>query len=230
MVWTMACEVRRRGARGVACIQGAVLKVLRSHPGFRLLKSELGIWADLVRAFRGISVVANGETAIPAKRGLWFVPGMVTAATVVEILAVELLLPWPPVRIVLAVGSVYSLLILWGIFAQRAVHVHTVASQLVLRRGRTVIAAFDVAEVSSVSLFRDYSAEQHALTHGVLELTNGEGSNVRIVLIDGGETAVARPPTWSPWRRKPPQPVTEVRMWADDPETAISAIRTAAGR
>ena len=101
----MACEVRRRGARGVACIQGAVLKVLRSHPGFRLLKCELGIWADLVRAFRGISVVANGETAIRAKRGLWFVPGMVPAATVVEILAVELLLPWPPVTIVLAVGS-----------------------------------------------------------------------------------------------------------------------------
>lgn len=45
---------------------------------------------------------------------------MVTAVTVVEIVAIELLLPWEDVRIVLAVGSAYSLLILWGIFAQRA--------------------------------------------------------------------------------------------------------------
>lgn len=226
----MVGDSRRGGARGLGRIQGSVVKVLRSHPGFRLLKSELGIWADLARAFRGISVVAEGEIAIPAKRGLWFVPGMVTAATVVEIVAIELLLPWPAVRIALAVGSAYSLLILWGIFAQRAVHVHTVGTRLTLRRGRTIIAAIDVAEVSSVALVRDYSAEQHALTDGVLELTNGQGSNVRIVLNDDGETAVARPPTWSPWRPKPAQALTEVRMWADDPEAAISVIRTAAAR
>lgn len=99
-----------------------------------------------------------------------------------------------------------------------------------LRRGRTIIAAIDVTEVSSVALVRDYSREQHALTDGVLELTNGQGSNVRIVLTDDGETAVARPPTWLPWRPKPAQALTEVRMWADDPEAAISVIRTAVGR
>ncbi len=152
---------------------------------------------------------------------------MMTAVTIIELIVLELLLPWPAVRVVLALVSIYSLVILWGYIGQRVVYPHAVGPELVLRRGRAVIARIDAADVGQVVVVRDYAAEQHAVDCGLLTLANGQGTNVRIALHPGADPVEIRPPMWIPWKKTPMAMVTEVALWADDPTEAVAAIRAA---
>jgi len=110
------------------------------------------------------------------------------------------------------------------------VHPHTVGPELVLKRGRTIIAKSDVADVAEAVVSRDYAAEQYAVDGGVLTLANGQGANVHVTLLPDADSAQAQPPTWIPWKKKPMETVTEIALWADDPIEAVSAIRTARDR
>ena len=211
-------------------LPGRLARLLKRHPAVWLFRHEIRVWADLIRLMRRKRVVAPGQVPIPAETGLWGIPGMMTIATIIEIIALELLLPWPAVRVVLALVSIYSLVILWGLIGQRAVHPHTLGPELVLKRGRTIIARIDVADVAEAVVSRDYAAEQYAVDGGVLTLANGQGANVHVTLLPDADSAQAQPPTWIPWKKKPMETVTEIALWADDPIEAVSAIRTARDR
>ncbi|MFD5867711.1 hypothetical protein ACFWGD_03715 [Corynebacterium sp. NPDC060344] len=204
-----------------------LVRLLGRHPAVWVFRHEIRVWADLIRLLRRQRVVPPRRIPIPAVEGLWGIPGMMTVATIVELIAIELLLPWPEVRVVLALVSIYSLLILWSFIGQRVVYPHSVGPELILRHGRTIIARIDAAAVGEVLVVRDYAAEQHAVGGGVLTLSNGQGTNVRVALHAGAVPVETRPPTWIPWKKKPMETITEVALWADDPIEAVAAIRTA---
>src|SRR5699024_8995265 len=124
-------------------LPGRLARLLKRHPAVWLFRNEIRVWADLIRLMRRKRVVAPGQVPIPAETGLWGIPGMMTVATIIEIIALELLLPWPAVRVVFALVSIYSLVILWGLIGQRAVHPHTGGPERVVKRGRTIVAKIE---------------------------------------------------------------------------------------
>lgn len=195
-------------------------QLIRRHPAIRLMLHESRIWIDLWRLAGKRRVVVPGAKPIAAEAGLWGLPMMFTAATAIEVIALELLLPWPGVRLLLVLLSVYSLVMLWGLIAQRVVHPHAIGEEVVLRRGRAVVTRFPVGTIAAVRKVRDFAAESHRVADGRLELSNGHGANVCLrltvpVLVD--------PPSW-PWQRTVPEPVREIALWVDDPEGMVSAV------
>lgn len=208
-------EARRRGVPLVDLV-----------PPLRLVVWEARAWGDLRRLLRGMEVVPEGAVALPDRRGMWQLPAMFSVAIIIEIVAVELLLPWPWLRIALLILSLYSLPLLWGITAARAVHPHYLDDEeLVLRSGRTVVARIPRASVSGVRHDRRFNAERWELADGTLTLGGTEGTNV--VLVPGEPVAAARE-RW-PWQSARTSVVTEVRLWLDEPEQLLKQFRADVG-
>jgi len=180
----------------------------------RLIRHELGAWADLARLLRGRRVVPEGSVALPAQCGWWHLPVMISVATAIEITAIELLLPWPTVRLVLLLLSIYSLLLLWGYVAAGVVHPHFLGDELVLRRGRTVVARIPLDDVQEVRSERTFEAGSHAIVDTQLILGGPEGTNVRI----NCSPTPALLPRW-PWQPDRHVAVTRCALWLDAPES-----------
>ena len=72
----------------------SVLRFLSRHPAVRVGRAEVRLWRDFWYLIRGRLIVPDGATPMPATTGVWFLPGAISVATVIEITAVELLVPW----------------------------------------------------------------------------------------------------------------------------------------
>ena len=68
----------------------SVLRFLSRHPAVRVGRAEVRLWRDFWYLIRGRHIVPNDATPMPAISGVWFLPGALTVATVIEITAVEL--------------------------------------------------------------------------------------------------------------------------------------------
>lgn len=206
-------EARRRGVPLVELV-----------PPLRLVVWEARLWGDLRRLLRRTVVVPEGAVALPARRGMWQLPVAFSAAVIIEIVALELLLPWPWLRVVLLILSLYSLPMLWGIIAARAVHPHYLDHhELVLRSGRTVVARIPRASIGTVRRGRELSAERWEVTAETLTLGGTEGANVTVTLEEPVAAAHGR---W-PWQAARTSPVTRVRLWLDEPDLLVDESRAA---
>lgn len=180
-------------------------------PPLRMLLLEARMFIDLYRLVRRDVRVPEHATALSSTSGLWTLPLALTIATVIEIIAIELILPWPAVRIILAVLSVYSLLWLWAIFGQRVVYPHYLTKDaLVLRCGRTVVAR--LTDIETITSERGFDSDSHNIAEGVLILASGEGTNITVRC----QPSPALPFHW-PWQNPSPESVSQVRLWVDDP-------------
>jgi hypothetical protein len=204
------------------------VNVLRRHPRVRLLLTELRLWRDLRRPVTGSTVLAPGAVPLPAVTGLWFLPGALTAATVIEIIAIELLIPWMSARIIVTVISVYSLALLWAILGQRKIYPHYVlAGDLVIRHGRQPVMTVSSELILRATVARTYRSERATVRDDVLVLGNGSGTSLRIVLAES--LPVPDPDRW-PWQKARIVRATEILLWVDDPAAAVSILTGQADR
>jgi len=110
---------------------------------------------------------------------------MFTVAIVIEIIVIELLVPWPWLRLLLLLGSLYSIPLLWGYLAGRVVHPHYLGEDLVLREGRTEVLRVPATDIVAVREVRGFAARREGLILG-----GPEGTNVEIHLADGRTVAL----------------------------------------
>lgn len=154
------------------------------------------MWAALRAGLARKRDVPPGATAVPYDDDRVVVLCLVLLS-VVEVVAVDLLLPWLVVRVVLLVLGLYGLVWLTALYLSLSTHPHLVGPrELRLRHGFLKDVAIPLADVAAVRREVD-SNDAAALRVG------SATSNVLVELVDG--------------RR--------VRFHANDPDAAVQAVR-----
>lgn len=146
---------------------------------------------------------------------MWTMVGLI----VVETAALHLLVPWPTVRLVLVILSLYSLLWVVGFIAGFTVHPHLLSNDtLTLRHGPRVSVAIPTDAITEIALrggdlpgIRSVRYEQlpGSTGDGVLHIAHAGSTNTVISL--------AAPLPGS--RYTSDMPVTQVRAWVDEPRS-----------
>lgn len=188
-----------------------------SDPTIGLIKSELRTWNTLGRLICRRQEIPAGSTPISASRGWWHLPLVITGASGVEAVVIELAIPWETVKLVVLLVSVYSLALAWGVFGARWTHPHYVDEYLHLRVSRREIAHVRTAE--TVQIMRGFHTEHHLVENGELIL-GGEGTNIVVML---SEPIRVHEPRW-PWQRDKMSEVRCIRMWVDSPKLASAQL------
>lgn len=190
-------------------------------PQLKFIVWEATAWRNLWYLLRGRVLAPADSVALPARRGMWQLPAMFSGALVIEIVAVELLLPWWWLRLVFLVGSLYSLPLMWGVVAARMIRPHYLtADELVLRRGSEVVARIPRRQLRAARLDRGFGAQQWDISAGVLSLGGQDGTNVLLTLT---EPVPAGHDRW-PWQVKRTSPVSTVRLWLDQPQDLVEPV------
>jgi hypothetical protein len=180
------------------------------------IRFELAMWRSLIRWITHRPVVPGGEaTAFGYSAAKAPVIWIFIALNAIEIPAFHLLLPWPVARHIVDLLGAYGLIWMLGILASVYVHPHVVDdSGLRVRNGLSVdllIPWDDVATVRArtrlLSRGRTVQVDDRVLSVAALSQTN-----VDVVLLG---------PTMLPVRGNG-EPVTEVRLYADDPAALVA--------
>lgn len=167
-----------------AYVWSALRRGIRPLP-VRILLHEVRAITDLGRLLKGRVVVPEGAVPLHARTRWWHLPAMFTVAIVIEIIVIELLVPWPWLRLLLFAGSLYSIPLLWGYLAGRIVHPHYLGEDLVLREGRQEILRVPATDIVEVREVRGFAARREGLILG-----GPEGTNTEIHLTDGRYVAL----------------------------------------
>lgn len=190
----------------------------------RLFMYEVGMWRSLYRwILRRPLVAEDGGAAFGYAKAMTPVIWVFIVLSAIEIPAVDLLLPWESARLALAFAGVYGLVWMIGLLAMVKVHPHLVVpSGLRLRHAATITLPIPWDNVVSVSarnrslpVSRTFQYEQTA-----------DGTVMSIVILSQTNVdVVLREPTVFQLPKGPTEPVTHVRVWADDPKAFAAAAR-----
>ncbi|MCZ2525224.1 hypothetical protein [Streptomyces sp. HB2AG] len=210
-------DSRGRGADRQEALRRALSAVLPA-PVAKVTAVEFGLFRALWLRMRRKPDVPEGHEAL--RYGSDIKPLMRVLALLVplELLVVELIVPWTAVRVVLLVLSVYGAVWLLGFVAALTVHPHTVGGgEIVLRFAHFARVAVPLGLVESVRVDR---RSGHRRTVEV------EGGVLAVSV--GGSTAVSvrlrEPYPVAPAPGRPVQEVREVRFAADDPRGAVGVL------
>ena len=216
---------RYRGDRAAGLDLEAALEegltVFLPRPAARLAALEPRLWITLVR---WLARRPLGPDTYPyAKRSVLgaFLAVAVLSAPV-EIFAFELLIPWPLVRVLFLLGSIYSTLWLVGLYAGMKMYPHRLAAGgLHLYQGLQAGATIPYTQIAAVEAVR------HKSPGGKdgLQAVPAEGAAYLAV---GGRTDVTlhlRQPVVIAGLLRPTPPVTTVYLAADDGPALARAIQ-----
>jgi hypothetical protein len=186
-----------------------------------LVFGELRLFEAICQLGTGRRDVRASEAGIGYARGRLPVELVFGALAVLELVAVDLLVPWDRLgsfawlRIVVLVASLYGAvwIALWMVAERTRPHLAT-DDALVLRWGHLPIATVPWSQIREVALRRRYSADETRLTHDVPL----QGTNLDLELIEPFDARI-------PFKRRHRQ-VTGISLGVDDPETAASLIRS----
>lgn len=208
---------RSQGADGQEALNKALSAVLPT-PVAKVMGMEFGLFRALWRWMRrkpdapeGHKVLTYGSEIKPI---MWVMVFLVP----LEILAVELLIPWLTVRIILLVLSVYGSVWLLGFIAAITVRPHTVGDgKIVLRFAHFTQIAIPLELVESVRTAR-HSGYRRAISisDGVLAMPIGDSTTLSVKL--------RKPYAVAPKPGRPTQEVREVRFAADNTREAVVII------
>lgn len=165
--------------------------------------------------------IRGDEAGIGYARGRLPVELVFAGLAVLELVAVDLLVPWERLgsfawaRLVALVASVYGVLwiAIWMIAERTRPHLAT-EDGLVLRWGHLPIAEIPWTAIADVRVHRRYSADEQRLTHDIPL----QGTNLDLEL---HEPMTAR----IPFRRQRRQ-LTGISLGVDEPEQAAALIRS----
>lgn len=157
---------------------------------------------------------------------MWTMVGLV----VVEIVVLHLVIPWPTVRLVVTVLSLYSLLWIVGFIAGFVVQPHLLSGkELVLRHGPTIQVAIPLGMIESIVIReRDVSGMRSVRLEG----SEAGGDDPVLHIAQGGRTNVDLTMT-APLcgcDRVPAGEVRRIHFWVDDPRAFSRLMRSQAPR
>ncbi|MFI6763101.1 hypothetical protein ACIBF5_28625 [Micromonospora sp. NPDC050417] len=188
------------------------------QPMVTLLRHEIGGLLSMIMLVRGRKDVPAGGTVIrygSAHKAFLIV--MIVLAPV-EILLVELLVPWAWLRIVLLILAIFGVEWLFGFYSAVHTRPHYVdAHRLVLRMGHLAAVSVDVGSVRAVR------RETHDKYKGLVSVTD------EVVAVPGmsgtAVTVTLEPDTPVQVEGRGTVHASEVRFDADDLDAAVRSIR-----
>ncbi|MCY7412218.1 MAG: hypothetical protein LH471_04170 [Salinibacterium sp.] len=207
--------IRRGSPIAAGCAQIAL--ALPPAPVRKAIGTEIGRIVSLARVLtRRPPRVPPQATPILAKHGTLATPLAFSAVTVIEVVVLHVFIPWPTLATILTLLSVYALILLFGVIAERWQHPHYLtATTLVLRNGAHVIVAIPRDRIDSAAVMRDSSATSLTVEQSVAKLANMNGCSVAIKLSSSQHVRLFAS------RRAVEHVITEVRLAVDDPRTLI---------
>lgn len=161
--------------------------------------------------------VPAGAVAIGYDKALRPIGMALLGLSVLELVAIELALPWPTVRLVLFVLGAYTLLFVLGMIAANHVRPHVLtAQQLRLRSGTWADIRIPLVPGAHVTTrHRDAGTKTVTVDGDVLAMGVGGMTNVEIAFGEPIEVDT----------RRGTHTVRMVRFAADDPQAAVRALR-----
>lgn len=184
------------------------------------IRFELAMWRSLFRwVTRRPVVPGTGATAFGYSAAKAPVIWIFIVLNAIEIPAFHLLLPWPTARHIADLLGAYGLIWMLGILASVYVYPHVVGDAGVrIRSGMSIDVSIPWDAVATVrartrSLPRSRAVQVNDQIMSVVALSQ---TNVDIVL---------RGPTVLPSPKAGGEPVTEVRLYADDPAALVDRAR-----
>ncbi|WP_165242896.1 hypothetical protein [Corynebacterium lizhenjunii] len=214
------------------------------------MKGELTTLATVARLVARKQVLPQHAVAIPALRGWWHIPVAMTVASLIEVVAVELIVPWSVVRVLLLVVTLYSLVLLWGVFGARWVYPHyldgpsqpnvagepNVADQANVADQPTVASEPLVAEQPRRALHLRYRGQEVLAVSAIGTVSHSRGFETEHIAFEGNtlnmggdgtnlqielmEPTTARIAEW-PWQRAQCHQVSTVRIGVDAPDATM---------
>ena len=187
--------------------------------------TETDLLFSLARvALRRPPRVPAGSEPIPAREGTLAIPVAFGVLTLVEVVALHLVLPWPELSAALTLLSLYGLLLMLGVIASRWDHPHhATGTSLVLRHGAHVVADVPYEQISYVISVLDGSVTSPTIDHGIARLATMHGCSVAV----GVQSP--HPVVLSGSRRSRAHRVSEIRFAADDPSAVVEMLEARRG-
>lgn len=199
----------------------AFAQLARLTPPLHAIRAEARLLAGLVAGpMRLVRGRHRRPGAVPYAGGSRAALLAVLTAAVLET-AVLALLPLPGrLHAVLLVLSLYGILVIMALLLWQLSEPHTLrAGELVLRAGPVVLARVRPAAIAEAQL-RPGGGTRVGSADGVLTAGSMSGTNVVLRLREEVECETPRL-LRSPHRER----VREIRLWADDPEALVTALR-----
>jgi hypothetical protein len=185
------------------------------------LRGQARLLQSLVLWMRRRHDVPPGATALPYGREGRVLGLALLAASVIEVVAVELVVPWPGVRLVLLVLGLYGVLAVLGWVADLSVRPHVLtAESLRLRLGSATEVDVPLAAVERVSRRLRGAEGTVTLADGTLVLAVGNQTQIEVRLTEPLEVTVGRRAGT----------VQVVRFSVDDPAAALRMLQDAAAQ
>ncbi|WP_217209192.1 hypothetical protein [Streptomyces sp. AC550_RSS872] len=166
--------------------------------------------------------VPKGGTGVPYYRALSGILWVMLAVTIVEIVVVHLAIPWPTVRIILLVVSVIGLWWLVAFFASLVAYPTTLHNgKLRIRFSDMVDVTVPLEGVERVRLHRQSRSQRRIamFADDALYVEVYGSTNVAIRL---------REPVLISLPKEGERFVSEVHLWADDPDRLLALLTEAA--
>lgn len=192
------------------------------RPIVTLLRHEIGGFLSMVLLLRGRKDVPADATVIRNGSAQKTFLVVMMVLTPLEIVIVELLVPWAWLRVVLLVLALYGIVWMFGFYFGVHTRPHYVDSrQLVLRTGHLAGVSVDIGAVRAVR--REYHGEYKGLvsvTDDVVALPGMNGSSMTVTLEPGTPVHIQGRGTVH---------AGAVRFESDDDAAAIRAMRERMG-
>lgn len=218
-------EVARTPDPPDAAARGFLDRLAAEEPLLRPVVVEIRSFLSLCLAIRGRRRVPAAASGYGYTQGTMTFPIIMVALSLVELVVVHLLVPWPWLRIVLLVLTVWGVVFMLGYLATRVVNPHLVsADALTLRWGHHAVLTTPMANVASAQRHTDYAHTEPHAERDRLVLTQFQPVNVRVVLTE----AVAVDPPVARRRRPADFRARELLLSVDDPDAFVRAVRAAA--
>ena len=185
-----------------------------------LVFGEIRLFEAIWQLATGRRDVRDDETGIGYAKGRLPVELVFAGVAVIELVAVDLLVPWDALgsfawlRLAVLLASAYGILwiALWMVAERTRPHLVT-DEALVLRWGHLPIATIPWSNIREVRGHKRYSADDDRLTHDVPL----QGTNLDIELIAPMDARI-------PFKRRHRE-VTGISLGVDDPASAATQIR-----
>lgn len=196
-------------------------RIVAEEPLLRPAVSELRYYYSLVLAVTGKRRAPTGAVFFGYTKGVMAVPVAIVMVSLVELVAVHLLVPWQWLRIVLLIVSIWGVLFVAGFFAARIVNPHLVShDDLTLRWGLQTVLSTPLSNVVSAGRHANHAATQPDVGGNRLILTQFQSTNVMLCF---AEPVVTEAPV--PKKHRPVDVrVTEVQLFVDEPGAFLHAV------
>lgn len=213
---------RYRALRRAGQDRSAAMAELAGATATRLVRAEVTIYRSLwLWAARRVDGRGHGVHPIGYARGSLGLPLAFGVVTLVEVVALHLLVPWALARTLILLASVYSLLWLLGFVAARITHPHLLTgTQLLLREGAHPVATVDCDAITRAARVRRYAVTTPTEIDGQLYLPSQDGTNIDLHL---AEPVTAHLPGLLARQRRRVK-VTEISLHIDNPQPFLDLV------